>query len=91
LPLVKKDGLAEIAKSLVDDLRGKFLIFLDIQGSIGRRYRRMDELGTPFAITPDYQTLEDNTVTVRMRDSLEQERISIDAVAGYLDDKLKVV
>jgi len=91
LPLVKKDGLAEIAKSLVDDLRGKFSIFLDIQGSIGRRYRRMDELGTPFAITPDYQTLADNTVTVRMRDSLEQERISIDAVAGYLDDKLKVV
>jgi len=88
LPLVKKDGLAELAKSLADDLRGKWQIFLDIQGSIGRRYRRMDELGTPFALTLDYQTKDDNTVTVRMRDTLAQERIGMDRVGAFLHDKL---
>ena len=91
LPLVKKDGLAEMAQEIADDLRGQWLIFLDIQGSIGRRYRRMDELGTPFAFTLDYQTLEDGTVTVRWRDTLQQERIGKDRIAAYLREKLKQV
>ena len=90
LPLVKKDGLAEMAKEIADDLRRKWRLFLDIQGSIGRRYRRMDELGTPFAFTLDYQTLEDGTVTVRWRDTLQQERIGKDRIGEYLRDKLGV-
>ena len=87
-PLVKKDGLAEIARAVADDLRPRFPVFFDMQGSIGRRYRRMDEIGTPFGITVDYQTKEDNTVTVRWRDTLEQERIDKDQVGDYLTDKL---
>ncbi len=90
LPLVKKDGLAEIASQIRDDLRGKWRVFLDIAGSIGKRYRRMDEIGTPFAFTIDHQTKEDNTVTVRWRDSLQQERISKDQIDNYLSDKLKL-
>ncbi len=88
LPLVKKDGLAELAEQIYLKLRGRWPLFLDIQGSIGRRYRRMDELGTPFAFTLDYQTLEDGTVTVRWRDSLQQERISKDRIGEYLTEKL---
>ncbi len=88
LPLVKKDGLADMAKSIYDDLRGRWPLFLDIQGSIGRRYRRMDELGTPFAFTLDYQTIEDGTVTVRWRDTLLQERINKDNIGTYLAEKL---
>ncbi len=87
-PLVKKDGLAEMAKEITDDLRGKFPVFLDVQGSIGRRYRRMDELGTPFAFTLDYETLENGTVTVRWRDTLQQERIGKEKIAAYISDKL---
>lgn len=88
LPLVKKNGLADMAKEIADQLRGRWKLFLDVQGSIGRRYRRMDELGTPFAFTLDYQTIEDGSVTVRLRDSLEQERISKDQIENYLIDKL---
>lgn len=88
LPLVKKDGLADLAKEIYNNLRGRWPLFLDIQGSIGRRYRRMDELGTPFAFTLDYQTLEDGTVTVRWRDTLQQERISKDKIGEFLADKL---
>ena len=88
LPLVKKDGLADIATQIRDDLRGKWRVFLDITGSIGKRYRRMDEIGTPFAFTIDHQTKEDNTVTVRWRDTLQQERINKDQIDNYLNDKL---
>ena len=88
LPLVKKDGLAEMAEKAAGDIRGRWRIFLDIQGSIGRRYRRMDELGTPFAFTLDYQTKDDRTVTVRWRDTLRQERIPIDGMAAYLENGL---
>ena len=87
-PLVKKDGLEEIAEQIVDDLRGKWRIFYDKQGSIGKRYRRMDEIGTPFAFTVDYQTKDDGTVTVRWRDSLRQERIGKDRIGTFLTEEL---
>jgi glycyl-tRNA synthetase len=76
-PLVKKDGLAELARNIEKDLREDFTTFYDQGGAIGRRYRRMDEIGTPYGITVDYQTKEDNTVTLRFRDSMEQERVKV--------------
>ena len=88
LPLVKKDGLEDLGRSIADELRGKWKIFFDAQGSIGRRYRRMDEIGTPFAFTMDYQTIEDGTVTVRWRDTLKQERINKDQIDTFLYEKL---
>ncbi|MCF7810211.1 glycine--tRNA ligase [bacterium] len=87
-PLVKKGGLPEIAESIYKDLRKRWRVFYDFQGSIGKRYRRMDEIGTPFGITVDFDTLEDNTVTVRFRDSLEQVRIDKDQVGNYIAEKL---
>ncbi|UCF39657.1 MAG: glycine--tRNA ligase [Gemmatimonadota bacterium] len=87
-PLVKKDGMPEVAQRICDDLRSRFPIFYDDGGSIGRRYRRQDEAGTPFGITVDGQTLEDQTVTVRDRDSLVQERVSADRLVGYLEERL---
>ncbi len=76
-PLVKKDGLAELAREIEHDLREDFATFYDQGGAIGRRYRRMDEIGTPYGITIDYQTKEDKTVTLRFRDSMEQVRVPI--------------
>jgi glycyl-tRNA synthetase len=87
-PLVKKDGMPEIATKLYDDLKGNFACFYDQKGAVGRRYRRQDEAGTPYCLTIDGQTKEDNTVTVRERDSMEQERINIDQVKAYLREKL---
>jgi glycyl-tRNA synthetase len=83
-PLVKKDGLPEVARRIVEDLRGAFPLFYDESGSIGRRYRRQDEAGTPFAVTVDGQTLKDDTVTVRHRDTLEQDRVPIRELGDYL-------
>lgn len=80
LPLVKKDGLPDIAKKIMDDCRSSFRCFYEEKDTIGKRYRRMDALGTPFCITVDYQSKEDNTVTIRHRDSMEQERVSIDKI-----------
>ncbi|PJA97613.1 MAG: glycine--tRNA ligase [Ignavibacteriales bacterium CG_4_9_14_3_um_filter_30_11] len=88
LPLVNKDGMPEIAKKIEEDLRFKFKIFYDDKGAVGRRYRRQDEIGTPYAITIDTQTLEDQTVTVRERDSMEQIRILSDSLSSYLLEKL---
>jgi len=76
-PLVKKDGLAELAREIERDLRQEFSAFYDQGGAIGRRYRRQDEIGTPFGVTVDYQSKEDNTVTLRYRDSMEQVRVPI--------------
>jgi glycyl-tRNA synthetase len=76
-PLVKKDGLAELAREIERDLRKDFVTFYDQGGAIGRRYRRQDEIGTPFGITVDYQSKEDNTVTLRYRDSMDQVRVPI--------------
>jgi len=88
LPLVNKDGMPEIARKIESELRPHFKIFYDDKGAIGRRYRRMDEAGTPYCITVDTQTLQDNTVTVRERDSMEQARVSIDKLVAYLREKL---
>jgi glycyl-tRNA synthetase len=74
-PLVKKDGMPEIARKIADDLRGKYRVFYDESGSVGRRYRRMDEAGTPYCITVDNETLENQTVTIRNRDTMAQQRV----------------
>src|SRR5437660_7537443 len=90
LPLIAKDvGMTAKARSLYEELRRHELVEYDEGGAIGRRYRRQDEIGTPFAFTIDEQTLEDSTVTVRDRDSLAQERLAIDGVRGWLDDALE--
>ena len=86
-PLVKRDGMPEIAKNIYNDLKKYFTCFYDEKGAIGRRYRRQDEAGTPFCITVDGQTIQDNTVTVRDRDSMEQIRVSTDQLKDYLRDK----
>ncbi|HFE63138.1 MAG: glycine--tRNA ligase [Deltaproteobacteria bacterium] len=88
LPLVKKDGMPEVARKIFKALQKDFKVFYDEAGSIGRRYRRQDEAGTPYGVTIDGQTLEDNTVTVRERDSMEQVRVSIDKVQEYLREKI---
>ncbi len=87
-PLVKKDGMPELAHRIYDDLRSRIPIFYDDGGSIGRRYRRQDEAGTPFGVTVDGQSLEDQTVTVRDRDSLKQERVAAERLGSYLREKL---
>jgi len=81
LPLVKKDGLSEIATDLYNRLKTEFNIIYDEKDAVGRRYRRQDAIGTPLCITVDHQTLEDNTVTIRSRDTMEQKRISIDSIS----------
>ena len=86
-PLVKKGGLAEIAQDLERKLRKKLATFYDQRGAIGRRYRRMDEAGTPFCICVDFQTKEDETVTIRDRDSMEQVRVKMEEVAPYIEQR----
>jgi glycyl-tRNA synthetase len=82
LPLVKKDGLPEIARKIMDDCKPHFRCFYEEKDTIGKRYRRMDAIGTPFCVTVDQQTKEDNTVTIRYRDSMQQERIPAAEVKG---------
>ncbi|OGU02653.1 MAG: glycine--tRNA ligase [Gemmatimonadetes bacterium GWC2_71_10] len=88
LPLVKKDGMPEIAERIYHDLKGRCTAFYDDGGSIGRRYRRQDETGTPFCITVDGQTKEDGTVTVRHRDTLKQDRVAADRIAGWVLERV---
>ncbi|WP_120006207.1 glycine--tRNA ligase [Nesterenkonia muleiensis] len=88
LPLSKKPELAEPASKLADQLRKQWNIDYDDAGAIGRRYRRQDEIGTPFCLTVDFDTLEDQAVTIRDRDQMTQERVSLDQVAGYLASQL---
>lgn len=88
LPLVKKDGLAEKAREIMDELKFSFTCQYDEKDSIGKRYRRQDAIGTPFCATIDHQTLEDNTVTIRYRDTMEQERVSIDSLQRTITDKV---
>jgi len=89
-PLVKKEGLPDIAKKIVADLRKSgVMTFYDESGSVGRRYRRQDEIGTPWCITVDFDSLKDNTVTIRDRDTMEQERISIKELENIILGKLK--
>jgi len=87
-PLVKKDGLPDIARKIVDELKPHFKVLYDQQGSIGKRYYRQDEMGTPFGITVDHQTAEDNTVTVRERDTQKQDRIGLDGLTEALQAKI---
>ncbi|MFZ6050580.1 glycine--tRNA ligase [Halocola ammonii] len=88
LPLVKKDGLPEKAREIMNDLKYDFNCYYEEKDAIGRRYRRQDAIGTPFCITVDHQTLEDNTVTIRERDSMNQERVEISKVHGIIADRV---
>ncbi|HPX98926.1 MAG TPA: glycine--tRNA ligase [Bacteroidaceae bacterium] len=90
LPLVRKDGLPELARSILDDLKFHFNCQYDEKDSIGKRYRRQDAIGTPFCVTVDHQSLEDNTVTLRDRDSMEQQRIKIGDLCNVLSDKVSI-
>jgi glycyl-tRNA synthetase len=87
-PLVNKDGMPEIAEKLYQELRGKYAVEFDVKQSIGKRYARMDEAGTPYCFTIDGQTPKDQTVTVRYRDSATQERIGLDKVSPFLADHI---
>jgi len=77
LPLVKKDGLPEVARDILNDLKWDFNVFYDEKDAVGKRYRRQDAAGTPFCITVDHDTLNDNCVTIRHRDTMEQKRVAI--------------
>jgi len=85
-PLVNRDGIDEKSLEITNDLKEKFDVFYDQSGSIGRRYRRMDEIGTPYCLTIDYQTLEDETITIRERDTMNQSRIHISKIKAHLSD-----
>ena len=87
-PLVKKDGMPEVAKEIYSALKQKFNVFYDEKGAVGRRYRRQDEAGTPYCITVDGDTLTDKTVTIRDRDSLEQTRVKVDDVVAEIESRL---
>jgi glycyl-tRNA synthetase len=89
LPLVKKDGLPEIARDIIKECRDGFYSFYEEKDTIGKRYRRMDAIGTPFCITIDHQTKEDNTVTIRYRDTMLQERIPVAKVKEIVKEKIK--
>ena len=89
-PLVNKDGMPEIASRIAADLRREYKVFYDDKGAIGKRYRRQDEIGTPFAITVDSDTLVDQTVTLRDRDSMEQVRLPADNLLAVLKEKLNI-
>jgi glycyl-tRNA synthetase len=88
LPLVKKDGLPEVAQQIVDDLKWDYNVAYDEKDAVGRRYRRQDAAGTPFCITVDHQTLEDETVTLRYRDTMEQLRIPINAIREHVSKEV---
>ena len=88
LPLMKKEPLGSYARKMFESLKKYFVVEYDDSGSIGKRYRRHDELGTPFCFTIDFDTLENDSVTVRDRDSMKQERISMNEAASFLNDKL---
>ncbi|NQT58242.1 MAG: glycine--tRNA ligase [Bacteroidetes bacterium] len=89
LPLVKKDGIADLAHEIEKELRNDFTTFYDQSGAIGRRYRRMDEIGTPFCITVDYESKDDRTVTLRFRDSMKQVRVPIEELAQRIRNEIK--
>jgi len=89
-PLVKKDGLPEIARKIVEDLKWDFNVLYDEKDAVGRRYRRQDANGTPFCITVDHDTLNDNTVTIRYRDTMEQKRVHIDELSSIIKQEVDV-
>ncbi len=90
LPLMKKDGLPEKARDILDGLKHDFMCYYEEKDAIGRRYRRQDAIGTPYCITIDHQTLQDNTVTIRNRDTMQQERIGIDGISQIVTEKIRV-
>ena len=90
LPLLKKDGLPEIAKNLLKKLKSEYSVSYDEKDAIGRRYRRQDALGTPLCITIDHQSKDDNTFTLRDRDSMSQERLSEDEILKKIESKLSI-
>ena len=90
LPLVKKDGLPEIAQKIIADLQWDFQVAYDEKDAIGKRYRRQDAIGTPFCITVDHDTISNNTVTIRHRDSMKQERVAIDKLLGIIDNEISL-
>jgi glycyl-tRNA synthetase len=89
LPLTKKDGLPEIAREIMDTCKSRFRCFYEEKDAIGRRYRRMDAIGTPFCVTVDHQSKEDQTVTIRYRDSMQQERIPIGEIATLVSRNIE--
>ena len=90
MPLVKKDGLPEKAREIIDDLKFHFHCQYDEKDSIGKRYRRQDAIGTPYCVTVDHQTLEDNCVTLRNRDTMEQERVAISELNNIIADRVSI-
>ena len=84
MPLIKKDGMPEKAREIIDNLKFDFNCQYDEKDSIGKRYRRQDAIGTPFCVTVDHQTLENNTVTIRYRDTMEQERVVINDLGAII-------
>ena len=88
-PLTKKDGLPEKAREIMEILKPNFKVIYDMQGSIGKRYYRQDEAGTPFGITVDHQSLDDSTVTLRHRDTQKQDRISIEKISHIIENNIK--
>jgi glycyl-tRNA synthetase len=89
LPLLRKDGHPELARKVYEELRGRMTAEYDEGGAIGRRYRRQDEIGTPFAVTIDHQSVEDHTVTLRQRDTLQQDRVAIDRLSAELEERIR--
>ena len=88
LPLSRNEALSPLARTLAADLRKNWNVDFDDAGAIGRRYRRQDEIGTPFCITVDFDTLEDDAVTIRERDTMEQSRVPLSGVTAYLAERL---
>jgi glycyl-tRNA synthetase len=86
---MKKDGLAELAREMMNEYREDFFCFYEEKDAIGKRYRRMDALGTPFCVTIDHQTKEDGTVTIRYRDSMDQERVKMSDVKPIVLNAIK--
>jgi glycyl-tRNA synthetase len=89
-PLIKKDGLPEKAIEVLNGLKSDFMCFYEEKDTIGKRYRRHDAIGTPFCVTVDHQTLEDNTVTIRERDTMEQVRVPVEKVSEIVAEKIAV-
>ncbi|HYT79367.1 MAG TPA: His/Gly/Thr/Pro-type tRNA ligase C-terminal domain-containing protein, partial [Actinomycetota bacterium] len=89
LPLSRNEALVPEARGVLDRLKNRWMTTFDDAGSIGRRYRRQDEAGTPFCVTIDFETLNDRQITVRDRDSMAQDRLPIDNLVGYLEERLR--
>src|SRR5690554_5196928 len=90
MPLMRKDGLPEKAMEIIDELKFEFNCQYDDKDSIGKRYRRQDAIGTPFCVTVDHQTTQDETVTIRYRDSMEQERVKISQLNEIISEKVNM-